>query len=161
MIALVLVIDPEGRLLLLGIDEIGVDFFLLLLAIQGRKLFALAQLHRSHTVRPLSGRLGTLPIATAGSVVIHAASVLGRLLCDPIELCDVSHWMLGRTRCCRRAIRCDRVVQQSPKQRPVSNGPTERIRPWLENARSIASQGPRREEAARPAKSANLTAANH
>ncbi len=41
VIALVLVIDPEIRLLLLFVDAIGVDFFLLLLAIQGRELFSL------------------------------------------------------------------------------------------------------------------------
>jgi hypothetical protein len=41
VIALVLVIDPEIRLLLLFVDAVGVDFFLLLLAIQGRELFSL------------------------------------------------------------------------------------------------------------------------
>jgi hypothetical protein len=41
VIALVLVIDPEVRLLLLFVDAVGVDFFLLLLAIQGRELISL------------------------------------------------------------------------------------------------------------------------
>ena len=41
LIALVLVIDPEIRLFLAFIDAVGVDFFLLLLALQGRDLFAL------------------------------------------------------------------------------------------------------------------------
>jgi hypothetical protein len=41
VIALVLVIDPEIRLFLAFIDAVGVDFFLLLLVLQGRDLFAL------------------------------------------------------------------------------------------------------------------------
>lgn len=41
VIALVLVIDPELRLLLMFVDAVGIDFFLLLVAIQGRELFAL------------------------------------------------------------------------------------------------------------------------
>lgn len=41
VIALVLVIDPEVRLLLMFVDAVGVEFFLLLLAVQGRGLFML------------------------------------------------------------------------------------------------------------------------
>jgi hypothetical protein len=37
----VLVIDPEVRLFLTFVDAVGIDFFLLLLTIQGRALFAL------------------------------------------------------------------------------------------------------------------------
>lgn len=40
-LALVLATDPEFRLLIMFVDAIGVDFFLLLLVVQGRALFTL------------------------------------------------------------------------------------------------------------------------
>jgi hypothetical protein len=57
VVALVLVLDPEVRLLLLFVDAVGVDFVLLLLAIQGRALFSLLL---GSVIMPLIHYLATL-----------------------------------------------------------------------------------------------------